>query len=215
MLGGDRSGVYDSQTYSFSGRKSRIVDTRKVYRAIAEGLADGTNGIDNQDGQADYTTMFISFHPRKWAPNSSEWFHYDLWLDFNSIQDAPYDQIVSVPHDYEQQPVKPTWLFEGRYEGSISAWGVRYQAYQTVFSGAFGHTYGNHVYDFPPNWKELMGLPGVSQMGHLYTVVREIWTDGQFLNRKPDQGMILGNLGSTFGDGRLPAEEKENDEKSY
>ncbi len=103
MIGGDRSAVYGEH------------DFREVWRAMAEGLADGTNGSNNQNGQADYKDMIISYHPRKWAANSSEWFHNDPWLTFNSIQDTPYDQVKSLPYDYALKPVKPTWLFEGRY----------------------------------------------------------------------------------------------------
>ncbi|MEA1878445.1 MAG: DUF4038 domain-containing protein [Bacteroidota bacterium] len=193
MLGGDRSAIYD--------HKNGLFDYCEVWRAMAEGLTDGANGVDNQDGQADYGNILISFHPRKWAPNSSEWFHNDPWLTFNSIQDTPYDQVVSIPHDYKLEPVKPTWLFEGRYEGRMSDWGMRYQAYQTVFAGGFGSTYGSEIYSFPSNWRELAILPGAKQMAHLYTVAREIWTDKQFLDRMPDQNLIVGDQGNTYGDG--------------
>ena len=193
MIGGDRSAIYDL--------KDGLHDYRDVWRAMAEGLADGANGIENHDGQADYSNLLISYHPRKWAPNSSEWFHNDPWLAFNSTQDTPYDQVVSVPHDYNLTPAKPTWLFEGRYEGATSAWGVRYQAYQTVFAGGFGNTYGSDIWQFPSNWRELAMLPAAGQMAHLCTVTRGIWTDAQFLDRMPDQVMIIGDQGDTKGDG--------------
>ena len=193
MIGGDRSAIYDLE----DGRH----DYRAVWSAMAEGLADGTNGVDKLDGEAYYSDILISFHPRKWALNSSEWFHNDAWLTFNSIQDTPYDQIISTPHDYNLMPVKPTWLFEGRYEGATSAWAVRYQAYQTVLAGGFGNTYGSENWRFPSNWREVIKLPGAGQMAHLYTVVREIWTDAQFLDRIPDQSLIIGDQGDTKGDG--------------
>lgn len=203
-LGGDRSAVYfpdDPKTYKFN-----YVDTyhdyRPVYSAMAEGLADGANGFDDQDGKADYSNILITFHPRKWAPNSSEWFHNHPWLSFNSIQDTPEDQVKSVPYDYNLQAIKPTWLYEGRYEGAITAWGIRFQAYQTVFSGAFGHTYGNTDYwYFPPDWREMFKLQGANQMKYLYVVSRGIWTDKQFLDRIPDQQLIIGDQGATSGDG--------------
>ncbi len=200
MLGGDRSAVYDSKT---RGERSQVYDYRPLYPPMAEGLADGTNGMTATfDGQADYSNMLISYHPRKWAPNSSEWFHNEPWLTFNSIQDTPYDQFVSVPHDYNLQPVKPTWLYEGRYEKAITAWGVRYQAYQIAFSGAFGHTYGaEEMWRFPAGWRKLVELPGAKQMKYLYQVVRIIWTDKQFFQRMPDQNLIAGDWGRTVGDG--------------
>ncbi len=193
MLGGDRSAI----NYTDDG----VQDFRKIWSAMAEGLADGKNGVSNYDGQANYSDILISYHPRKWAANSSKWFHNENWLAFNSIQDTPYDQIISVPGDYNLTPVKPTWLFEGRYEGATSAWAVRYQAYQTVLAGGFGNTYGSDNWIFPKNWKENLQLPGVTQMAYLYTVIREIWTDKQFLNRMPDQKLIVGNQGETKGDG--------------
>ena len=207
MTGGDRSAIYDL--------KNGQHDYREVWRAMAEGLADGANGVDNLDGQADYSNILISFHPRKWAPNSSEWFHNDPWLAFNSTQDTPYDQVVLIPHDYNLMPAKPTWLFEGRYEGVMSAWGVRYQAYQTVFAGGFGNTYGSDIWQFPPNWRELTMLPAAGQMAHLYTVVRGIWTDAQFLDRIPDQDLIVGDQGNTRGDGEWDySGRKKNDPSS-
>lgn len=200
MLGGDRSAVYDWKT---RGERSQVYDYRHLYPPMAEGLADGKNGVPAAfDGQADYINTLISYHPRKWAPNSSEWFHHEPWLTFNSIQDTPYDQFVSVPNDYNLQPVKPTWLYEGRYEKAITAWGIRYQAYQITLSGAFGHTYGaEEMWKFPANWRELVTLPGASQMKYLYHVAREIWTDKQYFQRTPDQSLILGDQGLTVGDG--------------
>jgi len=191
MLGGDRSAIYGKEH-----------DYRNLYNAMAEGLADGVNGENKQDGQANYTTIPISFHPRKWAPNSSEWFHNAPWLMFNSIQDTPYDQVASIMHDFNLHPEKPVWLFEGRYEGPITAWGVRYQAYQTVFSGAFGHTYGGGtMYKFPPDWKKQTELPGSLQMKYLYYIAYKIWTDEQYVDRMPDQSLIIGDQGETKGDG--------------
>ncbi|MEN8228295.1 MAG: glycoside hydrolase family 140 protein [Bacteroidota bacterium] len=197
MIGGDRSAVYDLD--------DGIHDFREVWSSMAKGLRDGENALYNKDKLAEYDHILISFHPRKYLPNSSEWFHSDPWLAFNSVQDAPYDQIVSIPHDYELSPKKPTWLFEGRYEGRMSAWGVRYQAYQTVFAGGFGHTYGSENWHFPPNWKELTMLPGSNQMAYLYAVSREIWSDQEYLDRMPDQAMISGENGFTYGDGEFDA----------
>lgn len=199
MVGGDRSAVYNAKTRWYESEE--VKDYRHIYRAMAEGLADGVNNINNQDGKADYGNIMISYHPRKWAPNSSEWFHADEWLAFNSIQDTPADQMVSVPNDYGLTPVKPTWLYEPIYEGAIHEWGVRYQAYQTVLMGGFGHTYGSDIWAFSSNWREYTTLPGNKQMKYLYEVVREIWTDKEFLNRMPDQSLIIGDVGKTYGRG--------------
>ena len=193
MLGGDRSAQYEVN--------DSLYDYCKVWSAMAEGIADGINGENDYDGDANYSNSLMSYHPRKWAANSSVWFHNEKWLSFNSIQDTPYDQIASVLYDFCLIPTKPTWLFEGRYEGSTSAWAVRYQAYQTVLGGGFGNTYGSENWKFPPNWREYLLLPGVQQMAYLYTVVREIWSDDEFVDRIPDQSLIIGGQGSTRGDG--------------
>jgi hypothetical protein len=198
MAGGDRSAIYELKTDG----STQVKDYRQQYRALTEGLADGKNGIDKQDGEADYSNVLISFHPRKWAPNSSEWFHNDRWLAFNSIQDTPADQVFSVPHDYSLEPVKPTWLYEGRYEGSISTWGVRYQAYQTVLSGGAGHNYGGEkIWQFPSDWRDQVQRPGSLQMKYLYHVAKEIWTDREYLHRMPDSLLVRGSRGITLGDG--------------
>ena len=209
MLGGDRCATYNLEDVIF--------DFREVWRSMAEGLADGANGGENQDGDADYNHLLISYHSTKWKPNSSEWFHNDPWLAFNSIQDTPYDQVESIPYDYNLAPTKPTWLFEGVYEEErISAWGSRYQAYQTVFAGGFGHTYGSSIYNFPPDgWRELAMLPGARQMAHLYTVTRKIWTDAQFLDRVPDQNLIIGDQGNTYRSGEWDLKGNKLDNPGY
>lgn len=193
MVGGDRSAVYDSNTG----------DYRKVYSAMAKGITDGVNSTSKrQNKNAESNKPLISYHPRKWAPNSSEWFHQEEWLSFNSIQDTPYDQVASVPEDYQLNPIKPTWLCEGRYEGAITDWGIRYQAWQTVLAGGFGHTYGSDAWKFPKdNWRQYLELPGLEQMGYLYYAAREIWSDKQYLRRTPDQSLIIGEQGETIGDG--------------
>lgn len=203
MLGGDRNAVYGKKDY------------RPVFRAMAEGIADGVNATnkqdaDKQDGSADYSTTFMSYWPRKWQPNSSEWFHNDPWLDFNSIQDAPEDQIRSTKHDYELEPSKPTWLYEGRYEyhnKHFQAYQVRYQAYQTIFAGGFGHLYGNfRIYDFGrgmytkapasqrDHWRKELSSPGANQMTYLRDLMVSLSPE-QAYQRIPDQQLLDGDQG--------------------
>ena len=192
MIGGDRNAVYGKRDY------------RKTFREIAKGILVGSD-----------KPVLMSYHPRKWQPNSSEWFHNDSWLSFNSIQDQPSDQIKSVRHDYNLSPVKPTWLFEGGYEerGKSAAvnevsskrkniyndWQVRFQAYQTVFAGAFGYTYGHmSIWDFLPEWEEKLDSPGANDMRHLSDLISSL-TDEQFFSLTPDQSIIVGETGSMSG----------------
>ncbi len=207
MLGGDRSAVYGDRDY------------RPVFRAMAEGIAAGVNGgkAARRNGTADYGSTLMSYHPQKWAPNSSAWFHNDPWLDFNSIQDQPRDQLRAIEHDYGLSPVKPTWLFEGGYEHRANVytdWHVRYQSYQTVFAGGFGITYGNmNIYNFGAEagsrdepqaiaarkkWETSLDDPGAAQMQHLLKLMTS-WTDEQFLERIPDQSLIEGDTGNMGG----------------
>ena len=205
MMGGDRSAVYGERDY------------RDVFRAVAEGVADGVNGIDQQDSKADYSTTLMSFHPRKWHPNSSEWFHQDSWLDFNSMQDQPIDQITATELDFSLSPSKPTWLFEGGYEfrsrgeNVYKDWQIRFQSYQTVFAGGFGITYGSmNIYhcgggvlalDEPvttgnaTEFEVALEEPGAMDMQHLYTLMTSM-TREQFLDRIPDQKLLDGDPGS-------------------
>jgi hypothetical protein len=205
MIGGDRSAVYGDKDY------------RSVFRAMAEGVADGVNGIDQQDQQADYSTTLMSYHPRKWQPNSSEWFHNDAWLDFNSIQDQPSDQITAIEQEYKLAPVKPTWLFEGGYEFRdkiYKDWQIRFQSYQTVFAGGFGVTYGSmNIYPFNSamgnpgepitvenfgKWRGALDEPGAMDMQHLYYLMTSMSND-RYLDRIPDQSLIVGDQGGMTG----------------
>ena len=200
MLGGDRSAVY--------GEGAAAKDYRPVFRAMAEGLADGTNGEDRHDGKADYGSTLMSYHPRKAAPQSSAWFHADPWLDFNSIQDWPEAQPPAITKDWGLPPAKPTWLFEGRYEGYFKGnhkpdqwgeWQVRQQAYQTVFAGAFGHTYGHErVFGFghdKADWKAALDAPGARCMTHLAKLMNGLG-ERNLLARAPAQDLLDGPAGT-------------------
>ena len=153
-------------------------------------------------------------------PNSSEWFHNDPWLDFNSAQDRPKDQTIAIKLDYGLNPTKPTWLFEGRYENYVRKneiykdWQIRFQSYQTVFAGGFGITYGNmNIFDFNKRasnldepggtdkvgkWENSLDDPGTIDMQHLLKLMTSLSND-QFLDRIPDQSLIDGDEGGMEG----------------
>lgn len=183
MMGGDRSAV--------AGEK----DYRPVFRALAGSLAAGA------------PAQLTSYHPRKGAPQSAEWFHGDPWLAFNSIQEWPDRQMPHVTADWARTPAKPTWLFEGRYEGywrgnykaeNWGEWQVRQQAWQTVFAGAFGHTYGHErVFGFGfdrADWKAALDAPGARSVGHLAALMGRLSAE-EFFGRVPDQSLIDGDAG--------------------
>ena len=161
---------------------------------MAEGLREGGSAA------------LMSFHPPKKAPQSGDWFHTDTWLSFNSIQHWPEDQIDVITRDWNLKPVKPTWIFEGRYEGYYKSnykaadwgeWQCRQQAWQTVLAGAFGHTYGHErVFGFGKDgwdWKKELDAPGAEHdaLGYFLPSLRpEV-----LVSRQPAQSLIDGEAG--------------------
>ncbi|HUT95470.1 MAG TPA: glycoside hydrolase family 140 protein [Thermoguttaceae bacterium] len=169
-----------------------------MIRAMAEGLADGTNALDRQDGQADWTSTLMTYHPRGGGQSSSKHLHGEPWLDFNMIQTTTrfdFANYETVAADYALQPPKPTLDAEVAYEDSLSLnrkepqdrritpWDVRRAAYWSVFAGSFGHTYGHRSfiwwmregetfkYGAHIPWYESLDAPGANQMRHLRNLI--------------------------------------------
>ncbi len=190
-------------------------------RAIAEGIADGVNGVELQDGQADWTSTLMTFHPKGGNHSSSERLHGEPWLDFNMIQTTTsrdFANYRTVERDYAKEPAKPTLDAEVAYEAShslggstkepplprISPWDVRRAAYWNVFAGGFGHTYGHRSFirwtlkgeklkfGAETPWQEALEAPGALQMAHL----RRLLQSRPFLARIPDPGLLDGEAGA-------------------
>ncbi len=217
VLGGDAYG------------KGRNVDTPSrlaLVRAMAEGLADGVNDSDQFDGQADWQTTLMTFHPPGGNHSSAEWLHDERWLDFNMIQTTTrfqFENWRTVARDYERQPPKPTLDAEVAYEDSLSLrktepqdrrirpWDVRRAAYWNLFAGGCGHTYGHrsfigwirqgetYRYGAHIPWYESLETPGAKQMGY----VRQLLESRPLLTRVPDQSLLAGDTLS--GDEHLQA----------
>ncbi len=176
------------------------------------------------------TAHLMTFHPRG-RTASSEWFHNEDWLDFNMVQSGHrrYDQDTSanekrhfgednwkyMDYDYSLNPAKPTVDGEPSYEGIPQGlhdtteirWtdkDVRRYGYWSVFSGAFGYTYGNNsvmqmlsagdkgsAYGAKELWTQAINNPGASQMIHL----KNLMLSRPFLERIPDQSLIAGQNG--------------------
>jgi hypothetical protein len=198
----------------------------EVWRALARGIAIGVSGKE------DYGAVMMTFHPRG-GETSSAWFHNDEWLDFNMHQTghslaADTKSWLRISKDYERTPVKPVMDGEPLYEDHPLAFRardhgysfdahVRQRAYWDVFSGAFGHTYGNHsVWQMyapgrrPINgpllyWYEAIHRPGAAQMQY----VRVLIESRPMLSRVPDQSIVVDALdgadriAATRGDGYL------------
>ena len=191
-------------------RNPRNENDVAIWRAMAEGIAEGVGGHDK---------ALMTFHPQ---PNSledggsSKWFHSDRWLDFNMFQTGHcrennvWDRIQ---HVYNLKPVKPVLDGEPLYEdhpvcfnandlGTSSAYDVRKLAWLNVFSGAFGHTYGCHdiwqmyaPHRQPVNgphfpWYVAIDLPGAGQLKYL----RQLIESRPMFDRVPDQSIITDAL---------------------
>ncbi|MEJ6981419.1 glycoside hydrolase family 140 protein [Pedobacter sp. P351] len=175
----------------------------------------------------------MTFHPRG-RTASSEWFHNEEWLDFNMVQSGHrrYNQDTSakekrhfgednwkfMDYDYSLSPAKPTIDGEPSYEGIPQGlhdttevrWvdkDVRRYGYWSVFSGAFGYTYGNNsvmqmlgksdkssAYGAKELWTVAINNPGASQMIHL----KNLMLSRPFLERVPDQSLISGQNGEKY-----------------
>lgn len=195
VLGGDRTATGYEETW----------------RALARGIATGAAGKE------DYGAVLMTFHPRG-GQTSSTWFHADAWLDFNMQQDghgapAQSKSWEKIAADYARTPVKPVIDGEPLYEdhpvafrakelGYSSDAHVRMYAYADTFSGACGHTYGNHaVWQMyapartPINgplmyWNQAILRPGAGEMQYL----RALLESRPYLSRVPDQTIVVDPL---------------------
>jgi len=179
----------------------------QVWNALARGI------------RSTDTVHLMSFHPTG-SRSSSECFHQAEWLDFNMHQSGHSDRYIpnyrKIAADYALEPAKPCMDAEPIYEshpfnwnpknGTAGADEVRRAAYWSLFSGAHGHTYGNHCIwqfysskvepvNYPPmSWQEAMDLPGAWDMLH----VRRLMESRPMLERLPDQSIIFGSAGGTI-----------------
>lgn len=204
ILGGDRQPVE---------RQNGI----ELWRAMAEGIADGTNNIKNQDEKADYSTTLMTHHA---FLSSSTWFHNDPWIDFDMWGSYHADVNISKSHeqaiaDWNLPNPKPTLNSEPNYEGHginyaiddngvFTSTDVRVAAYWSVFSGSAGFTYGAQpIWQFTDetrkklssktfmNWKEGMELPGALQVG----LLKKLMESRPMFELVPDQSLIAAGQG--------------------
>lgn len=194
ILGGDRPVEYEGKS------------VLSIWRAMAEGV----RSLDKRH--------LITFHP--WGgSSSSRWLQQESWLDFNMLQSGHGQRDLAngllVRSDYAQRPVKPCLDGEARYEdhpinwkpenGWFDDYDVRQAAYWNLFSGGFGHTYGNHnVWQlYEPGrqpvssaryyWYESLDPAGAFQMQY----VRHLIESRPMLERVPDQSLIREAADST------------------
>ncbi|MCX7664944.1 MAG: glycoside hydrolase family 140 protein [Gemmataceae bacterium] len=188
ILGGDRTPKTDVQ--------------KEIIRAMAKGLRKGDEG-----------KHLITFHPRG-GEGSSQWFHNEDWLDFNMRQNGHVAEFTSryekTRADYDLKPIKPVLDGEPIYEdhplsfkakelGYATAADVRRPLYWNLFSGACGHTYGNHciwqmyqkgrkpINNPIMSWEEALAQPGSSQMQY----ARKLLESRPYFTRIPDNSVLV------------------------
>ncbi|WP_321472296.1 glycoside hydrolase family 140 protein [uncultured Paludibaculum sp.] len=195
-----------------------------TWRALAKGIAIGVSGKE------DYDAVLMTFHPRGGQTSSTD-FHNDAWLDFNMQQDGHgipgvAKSWLKIAADYNRTPIKPVLDGEPLYEDHPLAFRakdfgysldahIRQYAYWDTFSGACGHTYGNHAIwqFFQPgrkrvngplmHWEQAAVRPGAAEMQY----VRALLESRPYLSRVPDQALVVDALdgadyiAATRGDG--------------
>jgi hypothetical protein len=194
MLGGDRE--------VNAGQKI-------IWNSMAKGIKDQTGN-----------RHLITFHPRG-AKSSSEVFHSETWLDFNTYQsghavDEPNVWQLAV-RDVQRTPAKPTLNSEPGYEGIVARfwescdnavltdYDVRKDAYRSLFSGTWGHTYGHSSIwqmlrpgdkpaacaDSGVPWYHAIEWEGAAQMIHVARLLRS-----RPAHRWTDESLVAEGLGS-------------------
>jgi len=205
ILGGDRPAVYEGRKEN----KGKQFDDRPIWRAMAQGIAEGV-GHD----------PFITYHPAG-ATSSSKFLHNETWLDMNTFQSGhgarETESWTFVTKDLALDPQKPTLDMEPCYEdhpvnpwdgkwtkqrGYFSAYDVRARIYRSIFAGAAGVTYGHHqIWQFlnkdlyaPINigdtligWQKAANAEGANQMQFL----KKLMLSRPYDSRIPDQSLII------------------------
>lgn len=189
----------------------------ELWRAMAEGIADGKNDIKKQDGKADFTTTLMTYHS---YTSSSKWFHTDEWIDFHTwgsyhAEINNTNSYLAAVADWNLSNPKPTLNSEPCYEGHginyaiddngiFTSADVRIAAYWSVFSGAAGFTYGcQPIWQFTDetrkkhspktfqNWQQGMEMPGAKQVAYL----KNLMLSFPLNEMKPDQSLIVSGQG--------------------
>ena len=178
--------------------------------------------IDKADGNR----HLITYHPGG-GTSSTQWFNDASWLDFHMIQSGHGGTLISANKNFNifrASTNKPIIDGEPRYEGILKdvfsdkndghtayeAYDVRAIAYMQVFSGALGHTYGNHAVwqlftttnfccgPVKKKWNEALNDPGAVQMGYLAKLMKS----RPILGRVPDNSLIQSGDGAIATKGR-------------
>ncbi len=215
ILGGDRPprlvGISPEWKHPWEAGFTLDTDWTPVWRAMAEGIMEGTSG-----------QALFAYHPQGGPLSSSQFLHDEAWLHINMMQsghggghDVPVWERIA--RDYGLMPIRPTLDAEPNYEDHpVNPWptydpangyfrddDVRRQCYRSVFAGGCGVIYGHHaVWQFWDStreninhadryWTDALDRPGAFQAGYLRRLVESTMGAG----RVPDQTLLASDAG--------------------
>lgn len=170
----------------------------------------------------------ITFHPRG-RMQSNDWFDGEPWLDFNMIQSGhrSYEQddtkrgygqdnwrYITEDWDIKRPTIDGEPSYEsiphGLHSGDDPYWDandIRRYAYWSLFSGAFGYTYGHNAtmqfynkkdtgaaFACKVYWQEALTSIGSDEMRW----VSKLMKSHNFNKRRPAQDMIAGKNGEKY-----------------
>jgi hypothetical protein len=192
-----------------------------TYGYVWNALGNAIKSVDNKH--------LMTYHPSG-GSSSTDWFSQADWIDFHMIQSGHSGTIEQANTKFKNKynSINNIPIFDGepRYEGILKdvfgkgadgslgryeAKDVREIAYRQLFSGAFGHTYGNHAiwqmftWDKDPecgsvekSWQKALNDKGAFEVGYAAKLMRS----RPILSRVPDQSLVTeGNAITTKGDG--------------
>lgn len=189
-----------------------------VWLALSEGLADGVNAVKNLNGQADYSSVFMSYHEDGHRTLVQPFFTAEPWLDFYALNTYQhyYSLVANVQARYDATPKKPIVCIEQAYEDSNrfgeakTPWSVRFQGYWCYLSGAVGYAYGHNDGQYVadgPSWPGYFNDEGRLDMAHLKALISSRTPE----KRVPDQSLIVSDPGQADQDKDYIAAARAND----
>jgi len=149
-------------------------NTREDIRALGLGLKETA------------PQQLITYHAASTHSSTDVWPAEESWLDVSMIytyfrgfnkawnKNQP-DVYEAGGAEYAKVPARSFFLGESTYEGEHEAWGsalqARKQAYWCVLSGGCGQAYGSPNWNLPPNWRDILELPGARSLKHLRSLM--------------------------------------------
>ncbi len=169
---GSRYGRYPHVMWIMGGDNDPD-NAREEIRQLAEGIRKAA------------PTQLITYHASSSHSSTEVWPADENWLDvsmvytyfrgFDKAWNKNQPDVYEVSHrEYALTSIRPFFLGESTYEGEHGDWGsalqARKQAYWCLLSGGSGHAYGSPNWNFPPDWRKVLELPGANSLKHLRTL---------------------------------------------